>query len=89
MVFISYFWSGLKEKNTNMEWHFYNFTKLFLKDITTDIIYWESTNWESQIFCIDAQFYIFSAHVFLLQAFTFYCKCLAVLPEYEEVAFAS
>ena len=31
--------------------------KLFLKDIKTDIIYWDSTTRESRIFCIDAQFY--------------------------------
>ena len=42
-----------------MEWHFYNFKKLFLKDMTKDIIYWDSTNWESRTLCIDAQFYIF------------------------------
>ena len=42
-----------------MEWHFYNFAKLFLKDVTTGIVYWDSTNWESQTFCIDAQLYIF------------------------------
>ena len=47
----------LQEEKTNMEWHFYNFAKLFPKDINTDIIYWDSTNWESQTFCIDVQFY--------------------------------
>ena len=47
-----------------MEWYFYNFTNLFLKGITTDIIYWDSTNWENRAFCIDTQFYIyFHPHV--------------------------
>ena len=40
-----------------MEWRFYEIMKLFLKDINTDIIYWGNTNWGSQAFCIDAQFY--------------------------------
>ena len=31
----------------------------------------------------------FPAHMFLLQAFTFQCKCLAALLEHKEVAFAS
>ena len=32
-----------------VEWHFYNFTKLFLKDINKDIIYCD--NWERRTFC--------------------------------------
>ena len=34
-------------------------------------------------------FTCFPAHMFLLQAFTFQCKCLAALLEHKEVAFAS
>ena len=44
MVFIVYFWLRIARENTTVEWHFYNFTKLFLKDITKDIIYWDSNN---------------------------------------------
>ena len=36
--------------------NFYNFTKLFLKDIKKDIIYCDSNNSESQNFCNDGQF---------------------------------
>ena len=44
MVFIVYFWLRTARENTTVEWHFYNFTKLFLKDINKDIIYWDSNN---------------------------------------------
>ena len=72
-----------------MELHFYNFTKLFLKDITTDIINWDSANWESQTFCIDAQFYIFFCTHVPTASFYILCKCLVALVEYEDAAFAS
>ena len=35
----------IARKNTMVEWHFYNFTKLFVKDINKDISYCNSNNW--------------------------------------------
>ena len=51
MVYILYFWLRIARENTMVEWHFYNFTKLFLKDINKDIIYCDSNNWERRTFC--------------------------------------
>ena len=56
MVFILYFWLRIVGKNTSIEWHFYNFTKLFLKDINKVTIYFNSNNWGSRFFCNDIQF---------------------------------
>ena len=56
MVFILYFWLRIVGKNTSIKWHFYNFTKLFLKAINKVIIYFNSNNWGSRFFCNDIQF---------------------------------
>ena len=69
MVHISYFWLRTARKNTMVEWYFYNFTKLFLKNINKNIIYCDSNNWEWQTFCNLYFFRSFSSHMFLLQAF--------------------
>ena len=54
-----------------VEWYFYNFTKLFLKNINKNIIYCDSNNWEWQTFCNFSFFQNFSNRMFLLQAFRF------------------
>ena len=51
MVYILYFWLRIARKNTMVECHFYNFTKLFLKDVNKDIIYCNKNNWERRTFC--------------------------------------
>ena len=51
-----------------VEWYFYNFTKLFLKDINKNI-YCDSSNWEWQTFCNLSLFRSFSYRMLLLQAF--------------------
>ena len=56
MVFVLYFWLRIVGKNTSIEWHFYNFTKWFLKDINKVTIYFKSNNWGSRFFCNDIQF---------------------------------
>ena len=48
IVFILHFWLRIAGKNPNVEWHFYNFTKLFLKDNNKDIIHYNSNNWERE-----------------------------------------
>ena len=71
MVDISYFWLRIARKNTMIEWYFYNFTKLFLKDINKNIIYCDSNNWEWRTFWNLFFFRSFSDRMFLLQAFRF------------------
>ena len=44
MFFILYFWLRIVRENTKVGWYFYNFTKLFLKDINKGIIYCDSNN---------------------------------------------
>ena len=51
MVYILYFWWRIARKNTMVKWYFYNFMKLFLKDINKSIIYCDSNNCKRQTFC--------------------------------------